>query len=1100
MKLHEIFLICLLAFGLAAIPFKHSYAQETSAGIRGQVLDHLGKPVPGATITVLHQPSGTKYLASTTAEGRYYLVGLRIGGPYHIEAKFIGMKAEIRELSNISLGEALNLNFVLKEEGQNLSEVTVSAVKAPRTNTYGAGQNISQTQLSNMPTISRSITDITRMVPQSTKDNSFAGSNFRYNNVTIDGAINNDAIGFSPSLGGQTGTSNMPGSSTRSNPISLDAIQDMQVYLAPYDVKIGNFTGGSINAVTRSGTNEVQGSVYGYGRNAGLTGPDRTGLELEKSMPSSFHDYQAGFRIGFPILKNKLFFFANAELARRQEPSQQVAGSEAMKNILSREDAIAIQDYTLSKYGFDVGTFDLFRTSTRSDKFFSRIDWNINDRHQLVVRNNTIRSKAINMERDQADFRFGSIAYEQINNQSSTVAELKSRFNNNWSNSLVLGYTNIHDYREPQNNPSFPQVQIVGRTPGTTIFFGTDREAAVFNMKQQTFEFTDNVTLNLGRHLLTFGTHNEFYHIDYGFVNSWNGRVTYQSIADYLANKPQRVQGNYNYLNNDRQQLFNDAPAKFNINFLSAYIQDEIRISDRFRITPGLRIDYTMIPDKQQLSERTKNAITDPYLGTSFEYTPLNKITGNYLSRPQLSPRIGFRAELTADQSLILRGGLGLFTGRIPLAWLGYAYYNTGSTFGSIDLRTDGSQPVPFLPGTDPLKPNPGSPYQGIAGFAHQQGRNVSDANAGQTQIDVIDNDFLMPKVLRGSAALDFTDQQGFKYTIEGIYTKTIKDVAFRQINMRDQPVYYVYDSDPEARKQPIYGGSVDSRIANAYQLSNTSEGYRYSITGQLSRNFTNGLGFNTAYTFGRSKDISNGIRNSMESNWQLNPSLNPNSPVLANSNFDIRHRIIVSLSYRKALSKIGMSTFSLFFSGQSGSPFTYGFVNYNPQSTPQQIALAYIPSKGESVNFFAPIYATDGQTIISSPQQQADQFDQYIDGNTYLSSRRGGFTERNEGRTPWNNNLDFHFAQDINLNKTHKLTVSMDVLNLSNLISKNWGKVYFSPNTYNSTASIGLSPYLPARSSQGYPLYQFTNPGLPYAVDPFASRWQMQFGARYTF
>lgn len=1088
--------LCLMCALLAPA----SRAQETGGVLEGRVYGPDSRPLYGAGVVLVHLPSGTRYALSTLKDGHYYFSGLRIGGPYQLEVSFVGMEKNIQTIGKVSLGEPQAVNISLKQAVVTLGNVVITSARV-RNTSYGAGENISRNKIQQMPTISRSITDITRLVPQGSRDNSFAGTSFRYNNVTLDGAINNDAIGFSPSLGGKTGTSNMPGSSTGSNPVSLDAIEDMQVYLAPFDVRIGNFTGGSINAVTRSGTNELHGAVYVYGRNATMVGTDKTGTEKDKKMPSAFYDYQTGFRAGFPIIKNKLFFFTNEEITRRQEPVQQVAGSPGSSGILSTADADNIRNYTIGKYNFDPGTAAVFNTYARSYKFFNRLDWNINDRNQLAIRNNTIRSEALLMERDQLNFRFSSIGFVQKNNQTSTVAELKTRLNERISNSLIAGFTNIHDYREPLGNPEFPQVQIVGRTPGSTIFFGTDREASIFNFRQRTFEITDNVTVRMGKHILSFGTHNELYKIDYGFVNSWNGRVTYQSIEDYLTGNPQRVQGNYHYSNNSREYLLQHPPATFSVNFFSGYIQDEIRISSRFKVTPGFRLDWTSIPDKATLGSRTKEALQSPYFGTTYYYTPLRQISQQYLSRPLASPRIGFRAELNEKGTLILRGGTGIFTGRIPLAWIGYAYYNTGTSFGSIDMRTNTVPAGPFLPGTDPLLKPAGSPYQGIAGFAYQQGRIVDDPNAGQTQIDVIDNNFVMPSLLRNSLTLEFTDAAGFNYQLEGLYSKTIRDVKFQQINLIDNPSYYAYDAAEDLRKQPVFGGSIDPGIANAYLLTNTSKGFKYSITGRISKTFENGFNFSAAYTYGKSKDVSNGIRNSMESNWQLNQALHPNDPGLAYSNFDIRHRAIATLAFARSWSRSWRSVFSLFFSAQSGSPFTYGFVNYTPQNTPQQVALAYIPARGETVNFFTTQYAADG-SVAATPEQQAEAFDGYIDGNAYLRSRRGNFTERNTGRTPWNVNADFHFEQLFTWNgkRSHTISFTLDIMNLTNLLNRNWGWFYFSPNTYNGTASIGLQPYVPARSAQGYPLYRFTDPGKPYSVDPLASRWQMQTGLRYSF
>ncbi|MGF6924664.1 hypothetical protein QFZ48_000164 [Chitinophaga sp. W2I13] len=287
-----------------------------------------------------------------------------------------------------------------------------------------------------------------------------------------------------------------------------------------------------------------------------------------------------------------------------------------------------------------------------------------------------------------------------------------------------------------------------------------------------------------------------------------------------------------------------------------------------------------------------------------------------------------------------------------------------------------------------------------------------------------------MPKVLRGSLAVDFKDKNGFKYTLEAIYTKTIKDVMFQQINLTDRPTYAVFDSAVNHQYQPVFPGqnNLNPQFANAYEMSNTSKGYRYSITGQVARVFQSGFGFSLAYTYGQSKDVANGIRNSFESNWQLNQALNPNDPQLAYSNFDIRHRIVGNINYRKAWNKTWVSSFFLFVSAQSGSPFTYGFVNYTPQNTPQQVSLAYIPAKEETINFFAP---TETQTAA----EQAAAFDAFIDGNKYLRSRRGSFTERNAGRTPWNASADFHFAQDLHLNttaddpsKVKTITLSLDI------------------------------------------------------------------------
>lgn len=1064
------------------------FAQETSGALTGRVQNVDGNAVAGASILAIHTPSGTRYSLATDKDGRYTLNNLRIGGPYTVMVSMVGMQSDTRSDIQVRLGAAQELNLQLLVGTQALAEVAVTGrLQRQRVDTYGAGRNISAEQVRNMPTVSRSITDVTRLTPQGSRDNSFGGTNFRYNNVTVDGAVNNDAIGFSPSLGGQTGTSGMAGSSTRTNPISIDAIQDMQVYLAPYDVKIGNFTGGSVNAVTRSGTNKIEGSVYGYGRNAMLTGKDRVG-GLGK-MDHDFYDYQSGFRIGFPIIKDKLFFFSNEEITRRQDPTQLYVGIVETAHILSEDDVKSIATAVGSRYGdvFDAGTAGKYTNWSKSTKFFNRIDWNINDQHQLAIRNNTIFSSASHMDRDQQDFRFSSMAFKQTNNQSSTVAELKSRFSNNLSGNAILGFTVVNDRRDPLSDPTLPQVQIQGRTPGSTIYLGTDREASIFDMQQRTWELTANLNWNLGRHKLLFGTHNELYRIRYGFINAWNGRVDYNSIDDFLNNNPYRVRGSYNYKNNTRDYILDNPAADFGINMYSFYVQDEIRVSDNFRITPGLRADFTQLPDMPVLSDKVRHIHSDPYFGTTYNYTPLSRISNDFLNRVQLSPRVGFRWEVLEDKSLVLRGGAGLFTGRIPFAWLAYAYYNTGDSYGAFDQRADQK---PFAPGSDAIKPSP----NGLADFIAANGAVVNDPKSGKTQVDLVDNGFTLPQVLRGSLGIDYETADNWKFAFEGMYTKNISDVLFQQLNVHDNPLYFGFDA---YKQQPVYKGAVDDRFSNIYLLSNTDQGYRYSITGTIGKRMKNFSG-TASYTYGESKDLSNGVRNSMESNWQLNQSLIPNNPKLAYSNFDIRHRIVSSISYDQNWRTAGKTNITLFFSAQSGSPFTYGIVNNSIQGLPQQVSLVYVPNPEEAIRYFKDI--PSGNTAV----QQAEAFNKYIDGNAYLSSRRGDFTERNMGRTPWNVQADLRIAHDVPVNnkKGQFITISADVVNVTNLLYKKWGVQYFSPNTFNSTSSVGLTPSLfpPKQNDGSWPVFTFNEPGETYSIDYFNSRAQVQLGVRYTF
>ncbi len=1057
-------IICAIAF----LSFSLAFSQETSSKIFGRLKGTTSE----MTVKVIHVPTNSTFETKSNSKGQFSLENLQPGGPYTIEISDGSHVVYSNNNVQLSLGNNDLPVVEVKDKEKVIDEVKLTSKKS---NTkFGVG--ITQAQILGLPNINRGIQDVTKLIPQSA-NNSFNGTNFRYNNVTIDGSINNDAIGFSPSLGGQTGTSGMPGSSTRSNSISLDAIQDIQVYIAPYDVKLGNFLGGSINAVTRSGSNNVEGSLYMYGRNASITGNNRVGDNSK--MPSSFEDFIYGGRVGLPVVRDKVFLFSNIEYTKRTDPVFYNANqSNALIN-----DAVAqqIADFVKNKYNFNVGSFNDYNNFSESSKLFNKLDWKINDKHTLSIKNNTVFSQASNLERDGANFRFSSMDFVQKNTASTTTLELKSRFNDKWNNNLVLGYSSIHDYRDPtSSNAMFPQVEIAYN--GGTILLGNDREATVFNMKQKTFEITDNLTYKRGHHTFLLGTHNELYNIDYGFVNALNGRISYKSLNDFLNSNPARIRGTYSLSGQGRNDLFDSPYAHYKVNLLSMYFQDEINWR-RLRVTPGVRVDYTDLPNKPLLSPAVKNSAQDAYYGNTYTYTPLSQLTNDYLNKPTISPRLGFNLDLTEDRSVVLRGGSGIFVGRIPFAWLGYAYYNDGVGFGSYDYNPPSA--AQLAANGDPL----------ISGnFPKWQ-------NSSKVQVDLIDNNFKMPRVWRSSLALDYT-LSGYKFTLEGIYTKVLYDLKFQQVNKTDNVNYYSYDVN---HQMPIYTTNINSGFSNAYMLSNTKEGYRYNVTAQLSKSYNFGFNFFVAYTYGDAKDITNGIRNSMESNWQMNQSLTPNDPKLTTSNFAIKNRVVANLGYGLNLSESNRLSANVYFNAQSGNPFSWGFVNSTIANTGQAAGLAYIfKDAAEAAKYIVPIKDGAGNVLVTA-QQQISDYENFINGNKYLSSRRGTFTERNGDFTPWNIQADFRIMDEIRLSEKSKNTIqiSLSIINLTNLLNKNWGKVYFVPNTFNSTASVGLTKVGNVAAGQpgaGDPTYNFTTPGLPYTIDQFASRFQAQLGLRYNF
>ncbi|QKG57368.1 TonB-dependent receptor [Hymenobacter sp. BRD128] len=1098
-------------------------AQVTTSSISGKVISDKNEDLIGVTVVATNVPTGTKRGTATEADGRFTIPNLAPGGPYTVTVTYVGYKEETINNVFLTLGNTTRLNFVLAAEAQALNEVVVVGnTQATKT---GAGTNVGREALQQLPTISRSIQDFTRLDPRNS-NNSFAGSSFRYNNITLDGAINNDAIGFSPSLGGVSGTSGLPGGSARANPISLDAIQEIQAQVAPYDVKLGNFTGGSINAVTRSGTNDFHGSVYFYGRNQSITGKSVDGSDAK--IGTAYHDHQEGFRIGGPIVKDKLFFFINGETARRTEPQFYGAGQPGSP--VTTDLAQQITTKLQTTYGYNVGPYGDYNIYANSDKLFGRLDFNLNDKTSIALRHNYISAVASNLERSGSLFKFGSQDFNQNNVQNSTVLEVKSNFSNSLANNLILGYTNIHDFRTLLNGQAdvFPAVQInnVGTDPtknylgSNQILLGSDREASIFNQRQKTFEVTDNVTFYKGAHALTLGTHNEFYKIDYGFINSWNGRIEYNNVAQFLNDQPSRIRGTYNKTDNSYNYNFNNPSASFNINFYSAYLQDEWSIGDRLKITPGIRFDIASLPTKPALnSALVNNPANDARtLNQTYSHTAWQELNNGYLGQVQFSPRLGFNYDVKGDGSFVVRGGSGIFTGRVPFAWFGYAYYNNGVNFNSVDLNN-------IQNGTIGATGQPAGTGAGTKYLLNQDPNKIyaqlPASSQSTTEVNLIDNNFKMPQVWRSSLAFDFKLPTGTRFSIEGLYTKTIQDVKFENINLVDNATYFAQGPtlSPRYTGYTFPGATsaatkVNTGFSNAFFLTNTQQGYRYQLTGSVGQTVANLLDVTAAYTYGQSKDISNGIRNSPQSNWELNPALNVNDPALAYSNFDLRHRVVASLNLHHSLGQHFTGYFTSVLTYQSGSPYTWVYSN-NPFGNGQaNVELAFIPNSANDLVFVS--------TATATADQQRQQFDAFVNNDSYLSTRRGQYAERNAARTPWNNQADVRFMVEAKLGKLdadatgavptgHTLQISFDIINVGNLINNSWGRQYFVPNTFNSTLNTGLavgSQFADANgnlnssynSTFNRPTFTFNNNPATYSIDQLASRWQGQLGVRYLF
>ena len=1071
-------------------------AQETSATLSGSVTDNKGATVSGASIVVKHEPTGATATTQSNNKGIYTIPNLKAGGPYTIKISFVGFNDNIINDIQLNLGNNADLNIALLPKTTELKEVLITS----NTRKQEAGVTVGLKQLKELPTIGRSLSDFTRLTPQS-NNNSYAGSNFRYNNLTIDGAVNNDAFGFSNSAGGTSGggQSGAAGAGTRTSPYSIDVIQEVQVQLAPYDVKLGNFTGGSVNAVTKSGSNDFHGSVYAYGRNQTFVGKSVDGLK--KSIGSDFYDYQTGATISGPIIRNKAFFIVNLEHTDRQEPSMYNVGDPGAAMTLSEGQQIVTK--LKNQYGYDPGSYvGAYKIFTKSDKLFARFDYKLDPKNSLMVRAIYTTGKGNNLERSSTNFQFGSTDFTQHTDNLNLVAELKTKINNNLNNQFNVSYINIHEYRDFPGTLA-PYVDI----DNGRITLGTWREASIYNLKQQTVELSDNVTLTKGISKFTFGTHNEFYNLTYGFINSYNGRWEYaRGFNSFLADNPSRVRGAFLSApgtTNNRDNIYNNPPNPFSVALTSVYGQDEVSVTKDFKVTFGVRLDYsfvgnqpyhdTLLNSTNTVGGNTKYISNNPtYTNTAFK-----DLSGNLPSRVAVSPRLGFTYDVRGDKSLIIRGGSGIFTGKVPFAWYGYAYTLNGGTYGNIDWNG------PAAGQTVPLAINP----QGLKDTVTKYGGASKSATR---EIDVFDNNFKLPTVLRSNIAMDIKFGKGYKITGDIMYTKTIYDVKYEQINLKDSVAYF--SSGPT--QTPVYvGGKYNSAYSNVYFLTNTSEGYRYNFTVQISkaptgkqmgsRNFY--MGWSFAYTYGQSKDITNGIRNSWESSYNVNPTAgSPSNSQLSNSNFDIRHRFVATWAGSVEWNKMNTTSLSFFYSGISGSPYSLVYQSA-PFGNGSNAMLPYIPKDINDIKL-----ADNGSYTAA---QQWNDLNNFINNDTYLKNRRGQYAERNGLTTPWNHDLDMKLMHEFKLSKSNKnktLQISFDVFNVLNLLNNDWGHVTFVTNLNNYTVNFlkfvkdanGKNPGAP---STGYlPTYNFVTPtglnGQYYTVDPINSRWQGQLGIKFSF
>ncbi|RYU76058.1 TonB-dependent receptor [Hymenobacter persicinus] len=1130
----------LLLLLLALLSAHGAWSQgATTSAMNGVITDKAGSGLPGATVIAIHTPTNTQYVAPTNSEGRFNIQNMRVGGPYTVRVTFVGYKDAERTGIFLTLAQNLRLDLNLSEATTELAGVTISGRQDPVINAgrTGAATSVQREQIERLPTLNRSFDDFTRLTPQS-NGQSFGGRNSGFNNIPIDGALFNNAFGLSATVGGQA----------NAQPISLDAIDQIQVSLAPYDVRQGSFTGAGINAVTRSGTNKVSGSIYGFYRNQDLVG-SKVG-DVTSDYPK-FNLKNYGFRVGGPIIKDKLFFFLNAEQERRNDPptgnyTALKPGQTAGGNIsqASSTDLDALSQFLSSKYGYNTGPYEGYQLKSNSDKATAKLDWNISAAHRLSVKYNYLKSYrdvppsssglSLAGARAQSNTSLPYLAaYYRINNNlNSVIAELNSTFGSRASNNFTAGVSSFRDFRESSGG-IFPLVDIGNGQGSLLTTFGYEAFSANNILNSDVYQIGDNYTMYLGKHNVTLGTYTEFYKFKNGFAPNYYGLYSFNSLADFYSNAnqtPNPATGTISNPTNYRLQYSALADGSFPFANIKAqqygvYAQDEYTPVPNLKVTVGVRADVPNVPTKiarneaaAQLTFRDGYKIeTDKFQSTSVLF----------------SPRIGFNWDVQNDQKTQVRGGTGIFTGRVPYVWISNQASNNGVLFGSFS-STNGAA-YPFSPDVTANIP-------------------ASRTAATTYNLAVTDKDFKFPQVWRTNLAVDKQLPLGIVGTLEGIFTQDLNAVYHDNVNLPTaavtaqgadkRPIYYATDASGNVRNtragstprnaagvqtgnyvpavfanNRIYGPLVDQygtellgapgangfiqggqantvarpNITDAIVMRNTNKGYSYSLTAQLRRSFSNGFYVDAAYTYTDSRSVNDG-GSIAQSIWRDRAvSGDPNANVLSYSNFLQQHRVILSASYKKEyLGHLG-TTVSMFYVGAAAndafnsSRFSYVYSgDMNGDGAGGNNDLIYVPRDQSEVvlntiNFYSPNdtkrTAAGIVSTYTADQQWAD-LDAYIKQDKYLSERRGQYAERNGAVRPWQHRIDFRLLQDVftdlGTNK-NSIQLSVDIFNIGNLLNKNWGIV----QTPNRNALLTFQNY----NATSNPTFTF-----PYLTAPVIS------------
>ncbi len=1069
---------CLIAAFVAMFAVVTASAQVTTSSLSGRVVDANGEPVIGAAVVATHTPSGTVYGVITNENGRYTINGMRTGGPYTVEFSCLGYQALTYTDVNLQLAETFSLNGELKDDSEMLSEAMVIAASASKFNAEktGAATNISGSQITSLPTVSRSITDVTRLSPYGGNDMSFAGADGRTANFTVDGANFNNNFGLSSSL---------PGGGS---PISIDAIEEMQVVISPYDVRQTNFIGGGVNAITKSGTNTFKGSAYVYHKNENMGGDTIEGEQISGARAKN-RNTTYGFTLGGPIIKNKLFFFVNAEYSQIPTEVNRWRGSEDgvadPNNYTARtklEDLKKVSDFVKEKYGYDTGSWTSFPANESNMKLLARIDWNINDNHKLALRYNYTLNRAWKSTNassmdggsrsafarlSEYSMTYANSLYSQDNMVSTVSLDLNSRISDNLSNQLLATFSKLDDMRGSTSD-DFPFIDIRNDDGSSVLpYISLGYELFTWNngVHNTHISVKDDLTYYAGNHKLTAGANYEYQMADNSYMRNGTGYYRYRSLDDFLTGAtPEVVCLTYGY-----EGEANPA-ARVQFHKAGIYAQDEWQATDNFKLTAGLRLDGLFF-DNQDLMRN--QAIYDLTYMVDGEERHID--TGKWPSAAiTVSPRVGFTWNVLGDNSLKVRGGTGLFSGRLPLVFFTNMPTNSGMVQYQAILNGDGKNKGTkvdmsnFAGGVlrreDLLNkivsmgfPNKISPADGTV----------------PGEISAVDPKFKMPQVWKTSVAIDYSFPTSFPFTItaEGIFNKTINGVV-----IRDWSVLPV-DGFPRLNgvdNRPLYGDYSYQDVPNAYVLENTNRGYGYSASLSMNMAPVEGLNLMAAYTHTASKELTGmpGSNAASVLNY-IGTIYGPNDPGLHNSEYVIPDRVVASATYND---KSG-NHFSLIYEAKRGG-INYSYMTANDMNGDgYNYDLIYIPTDKQ---------VADGDFRFVS-EDDAKRFMDYVHGDKYLSKNQGKYAETYSVYSPWSHRLDFSYKHDFKVkvgNSTNTLQLSFDMKNVLNLFNSSWGVYkYMNP-------ALGEGRIL---KYEGYDADGVATFSTPAAVNGNVERWLHQ-------